>query len=146
MNDQKEKRKLQKLTNENFLKVCDFLRNNHEEVVKNAHSYFDVAMFCKLKTGLEVGLASIASCCKAVNIKLEFKKKDPNKSARNNTRVLATSLLRLYKKLGEEPPAQLVEMVDRLNHGQGFANSPPIPVSSVVDPKLVPVVNVNNKR
>ena len=133
-----------RISNEEFFLICDGMRTHREVIVKECHSRQDVATWVKQKFGIDAADSTIANLLKTANIKMEAHK------CRNNGyngRVLATCLMRLYKKLGEEVPAELTALIERYHGVKPEAGEPTsgVSVRSVIDPKTIPVVTPNTR-
>lgn len=138
------------LTNVQFFQICEMLKLHRDAVTKQCHTKLDVAVFVKQKLGIDMSPHAVENCLKAVEITLERLNRRGSTNARksHNTRIIARDLLRLYKKLGEEPSQDLMDLVKRSDLGTTTIQeqptqpaAPPIPASTIVDPKTISVVN-----
>lgn len=130
-----------RLTNIEFLKLSDILRNNQEEVQKTCCSNKEVATYLRTKTDIKFADSSIASMLDAISLKLEkIGKSFSNQKKVHNTKVITLALLNLMDKLGEKLPPDLLEVYEKA-HGHPFKPTmKPQPMSSVIDPKTLNVV------
>jgi hypothetical protein len=125
------------LSNEGFAVCSDALRNHREQVAKECHSHLQVAVFLKQKTGIDVSKGGVKNLLRFVKIELSFTRNAAASSHgfRRNTHILAKCLYRLYKKLGEEVPQELADLL-------GMDDEPdvaPIPVANVPNPKTISI-------
>ena len=139
-----KRRRPNRLTNVEFLAICDLLRNHAETVMSECHQLADVAKFVKDKLGKDVALHSLSNCLKATGVRIKLMGKSAaNESRYQNLRILSLAILSLYEKLGESVPADLAKLIEKVT-GKPVAQKKaalPIPVGSVPPPHTIPVVN-----
>lgn len=135
--------KKSQVSNAQFYAICNELQNKREQIIKECKSRLQVATWMVQKLGITPSDHCVKNALETVGVELERQPRgDCAKKGRNNARVIATALYRLYKKLGEEVPADLLATVSRLNPSAvslGHA-AKPVPVSMVPDPKTIPLV------
>ena len=145
MSDNNGKRKSpNRLTNIEFLAICDLLRNHAETVMSECHRLADVAKFVKDKLGKDVALHSLSNCLKATGVRIKLMGHAvANESRVKTIGILSLAILGLYEKLGEVVPADLAELIEKVT-GKPVVQKKavlPIPVGSVPPPQTIPVVN-----
>jgi hypothetical protein len=139
-------RKVQKVTNEQFFRICNEIQTHREVLLRECKTKQEVSAWIKQRLDITAGPSSVESVLKTLNIELEKPKREHNTpgAAKNNTRVLANAILHLYKELGQQPPSQLVDLQHRCNRGLDVPTETPVngvPVNSVPDPRTIPVVS-----
>lgn len=135
-----EKNRVQ-VTNQQFFQICNELQNKREQIVKECKSRLQVATWMKQKLGIDCSDHCVKNALAAVGVELEKVKVNRVQKGKENAKVISKALYRLYRKLGEEVPADLLEVVMRLNPGMDVNKQTGTPVSKVPDPKSIPVVN-----
>lgn len=125
-----------RLSNVQFLTVCDIARNKREEIVRDCHGHKALAAYLAKASGIDVSDASVSAILEATNIKLECR----HTGRLRNMRVVLRVLLSLLEKLGEKAPQDLLACYEAFN-GKPWVGAKPVPASTVVDPKTMHVVN-----
>lgn len=133
-----------------FYQMCETLKTHREEVVKTCRSLTETGIFLSNKLGFPMANAAVKNALNTAAITLEKKRvQDKQASKFNNTRILMGSLIKLYKKLGEEVPTDLLTAWQNTCRGGGQeavpipaeSNGQAMPVRTVPDPKTISVVN-----
>ncbi len=136
--------KKKRLSNMDFLKLCDEVRNNRETIVKEIHNNQQLADYLIKIVGINVGPSSIPSILEATGTQLDRRdgRSLSNEGKTRNTRILTKTLVQLLDKLGEKIPFDLLELYER-STGKEFVppvKVPPVPLSTVIDPKTMNVI------
>lgn len=141
-------KKRKNLTFQEFYAASELLKNSREEVLATCHTWPEVAAFINGKLGLEATTPNAETVCRTIGIELT---NQPHRKATGINaaaiKTLETALYRLYRKLGEEIPAEL-EALHKQYVGEPSSNGPvalPIPVKSVPRTETIPIVNRINK-
>lgn len=137
-----------KVTNQQFFLACEEVRNQRETILKDHHKLQDVADFLAPRLGFPIGIRTVANVLDSVNVQLVRPMIDTRRKTLNTTKITIGAIMELFRRLGEEPPADLIAL-NRRATGQaardhaanGKPEAPPIPVKAVIDPKLIRVAN-----
>jgi hypothetical protein len=139
--------KKNRITHQQFFEICECLRNHREKVLAECSSNVSVARLVSGLVQFQVPDAAAANALGSIGLVLT--KKPAQKPKNNSVRVLASAILKLYIKLGECPPDNLLELVEKIN-GRAVAKqtatqfAAPIPVKTLTDPKTMSVANVKS--
>lgn len=138
-----ERRKRVQLTNQQFFQICNELQNKREVFTKECHNLREAIDWVWKTLNIKCSIHAINNAMEATGIQLERKSHKNNilKTGKSNTRTITNALYRLYKKLGEEVPQSLADLYARINEETEQTAQPPVPLKSVVDPKLIPINN-----
>jgi hypothetical protein len=144
MADENGKRRF--MTHEEFFHACEAIRNHREVITREVTTFVGLVRFLD-KQGCYCSLQGAQKALKMTGVELKQSRHGASSAARGkqNARVIATCLVRLYKKLGEEVPTELIEVVESLggrpvNVEQTPPTQPPpkaVPATTAVDPKSI---------
>lgn len=136
---------------EKFYALCEALRNQREQIGKMT-TVGGAAVLINKHLTFNVTEAHVRKALAFLNITLAT---TPRRNSPGNARVLGRALVGLYRKLGETPPAELVDMLRR-HEGKPTpltdppATSPPPPppppAAAAQAVAAVPVASVSNPQ
>jgi hypothetical protein len=139
-----------RVTHLEYFKGADYLKTNREVFSQNCRSIREVIDLLDEKTGIKFSHETAGEMVKEFKIELKKPSKKVlvvNGKQQRSIVVLCESLIGLMERLGEKVPDELSGL---LKHMKGGGYHPkivdPVPVSRVVDPKTMTVVNGKGEK
>jgi len=115
-----EPKTINKLTQIQFFKLCEFVKANAEQFTKERPTGRSVAQQASTALGVAIGVGSIRHAKEATGVEWKTPKHFGNNGAARAERskirrkafnTFASCLVELYTRVGEQVPAELVEAV-----------------------------------
>lgn len=106
-----------RLDNVGFFRLCEELRNRREVLLRDRPSCRACCKEMSERLKLSVCHDSLKRAMEATGIIWQPQKKAPADKAErySRQRIVVKAVVRLYRKLGEEPPSELVQLLQLLD-------------------------------
>lgn len=96
-------------------KLANWILSMKDELVRTRPRLDQVASAASKALGFTISVANVDRACKMADVKWILpRRKSSGNRVRNKMRVLASAIAALYTKLGEQAPADFVELMQEL--------------------------------